>query len=189
MVKTVERGLSSAGRRLFPEGTWRSISGDVARAFGMGEAETASLAGNNIARLITALPFLAGCEDAKRTAVAHLGTFLLSIKETKPYFNATPRDSASLLERFWLIGDFRGGDRRIIERGMSLLALNMITDYQRDIVEDETLGKYNPIAARDFDFKSAIDSLEKTVQGIDCPEMDEIAPMRVFPMSWWVLGG
>jgi hypothetical protein len=188
MDKTLELAKTDVGTRLFPEETWLAISDDVARAFRMTADEEEALGRNKIARLIAALPFLAGCEDAGRTAVAHLGTYLLSARETKHWFNATAQDSASVLERLRLGAGFRGGDARIIERGLSLLALNMISDYKRDIDEDAVLGKYNPLAAGDFDFKETVEKLEWTIVTTHCPEMDAIVSIGEMPLGYWVEG-
>jgi hypothetical protein len=138
-----------------------------------------------IAKLIAAIPFLAGCEDAERTAVAHLGTYLLSTRETKRYFNAQPEDRISVLERLRLGSNFKGGDRRIIDRGLCLLALNMVSDYHRDIEEDAALGKYNPIAAGAWDFESTVESLGMKIASVACDEMDDIAPIGAIPMMYW----
>ena len=171
--------------RLFPAEKWDELSGRVARAFRMTEAEEAWLHEGRIARLIAAIPFLAGCEDSDRTAVAHLGTYLLSIRETKPYFNTRPEDKVSVLERLRLGSNFKGGDARIIERGLCLLGLNMVSDYKRDLEEDSRLGKYNPLAAGDWDYESTMADLMYRIISIDCEEMETLASIEIMPMSYW----
>jgi len=49
--------------RLFPESKWTEISGRVFEAFRMTEEEKARFGGGMIAKLIAAIPFLAGCDD------------------------------------------------------------------------------------------------------------------------------
>jgi hypothetical protein len=171
--------------RLFPESKWTEISGRVFEAFRMTEEEKARFGGSMIAKLIAAIPFLAGCDDAERTAVAHLGTYLLSVKETKCYFSARPKDALSPLERLRLGSNFKGGDRRIIEKGLCLLALNMVADYKRDTEEDAALGKYNPIAAGAWDFESTVADLEYKIISVVCEEMDDLAPIVAVPMVFW----
>jgi len=182
-----EKERTQVRTRLFTDENWAEISSAVAAAFRMNEEEAARLREGRIGRLIAAIPFLAGCDEAERTAVAHLGTYLLSIKETKPYFNAHRGDGASPLERLRLISDFKGGDQRIIGRGMCLLALNMVSDYKRDIEEDERLGKYNPIAAGDWNFEATVEDLEWKIVTVPCEEMDDIAPIGAIPLSFWVI--
>ena len=180
--------VSRVRTRLFTEEKWKEISGNVAAAFRMSHEEELRLREGRIARLIAAIPFLAGCEEAERTAVAHLGTYLLSVRETKPYFVAQPGDNAGPMERLRLIGEFKGGNRQIIEKGMSLLALNMVSDYKRDIEEDARLGKYNPVAAGAWNFESTVEALEWKIVTTPCEEMDEIAPVGAIPLSFWGVG-
>jgi hypothetical protein len=176
---------SAVKTALFPESTWAEVSTSVAEAFRMTPEEKEWLRGGRVAKLIAAIPFLAGCEDAERTAVTHLGTYILSIRETKPYFNARPEDGTSVLERLRLGSNFKGGDKRIIERGLCLIALNMVSDYQRDLEEDARLGKYNPIAAGALDFEATVIDLEYKIISVECEEMEAIAPLVAMPMSYW----
>ena len=182
-VTTLE--TSVVGTRLFSESRWAEISDRLSEAFRMTAEEKEWFCEGRIAKLIAAIPFLAGCEDAERTAVAHLGTYLLSTRETKRYFNAQPEDKASVLERLRLGSNFKGGDARIIEKGLCLLALNMVSDYHRDLDEDARLGKYNPIAAGAWDYKTVVADLEYRIVCVDCQEMDELAPIGAIPMSFW----
>lgn len=185
MHQDVERRISS---KLFTDELWSEIAGDLAAAFRMNPLEAGAFQNNRIARLVAALPFLAGCEDAGRTAVAHLGIYLLSVRDTKHWFSATPEDSTSIMERLRLGASFKGGDKEILHRGMSLLALNMISDYQRDLAEDKALGKYNPLGAGDFDFRETIEQLEWDIAKRPCDEMDEIITAGEMPLSYWVSG-
>jgi len=176
-------GRTSA--RLFSESQWEEISGRVAEAFRMTSDETERLRNKNIAKLIAATPFLAGCQDAARTAVAHLGTYILSLRETKPYFNATEEDNGSVLERLRLISNFKGGDPKIIDRALSLLALNMVTDYRRDAAEDVFLNKYNPVSDGQFEFEALVSDLTRRIEEVSCPEMEQILPIKAGPLGFW----
>jgi len=183
--QNVEERISS---RLFTGELWLEIADDLIAAFRMNALEAKALRENRIARLVAALPFLAGCEDAGRTAVAHLGTYLLSVRDTKRWFCATPEDGSSILERLRLGASFKGGDKDILQRGMSLLALNMISDYKRDLAEDAALGKYNPLGAGDFKFEETVEELEWAIAKRPCDEMDEIINAGEMPLSYWVEG-
>lgn len=182
-VKENERFVKA---ELFPESEWMEIADRVGSAFRMTGDEKRSLSEGRIAKLIAATPFLAGCDEARRTAVAHLGSYILSIRpETKKYADCSKGDGAALLERFRLISNFKGGDSRIIERSLNLLALNMVSDYRRDIEEDDRLGKYNPIAAGLWNFEEMVVDLQYKVACVECPEMDEILPIELSPMGYW----
>lgn len=184
MSQDVTKSLESA-KTLFTESTWATISADVAAAMRMSDAERECFQNKAVAKLIAAIPFLAECEDAERTAVAHLGTYLLSVRETKKYFNAKPEDSESITERLRLGTNFKGGRDEIIERGMRLLALVMVTDYRRDAEEDVFLRKYNPVSAGDFDYDTTVRELEKRIKEVSCPEMDAVLSFQAIPEDLW----
>jgi hypothetical protein len=167
------------------ETAWPEIAESIGKAFNMDAEEQEELRDKRVARLIAAIPFLAGCEQPARTAVAHVGTYLLSIRNTKPFFNADATDDIHILERLRLIMNFRDGDKKIIDKGMSLLALCMIDDYKRDIYIDETLGKYNPIASGAFDYESTRADLVARIEAVDCPQMDEIFDQDMGGESYW----
>ena len=171
--------------QLFTEAKWSEISDAVSKAFRMNAEEREAFAEKRVAKLIAAIPFLAECEDAERTAVAHLGSYLLSVRATKRYFNARPDDSESITERLRLISNFKGGDQRIIERGTNLLALNMVSDYRRDAEEDVFLRKYNPVSEGDFDYESTIGELKKRIEEVPCSEMDEIMSPSFALLDFW----
>jgi len=153
---------------------WERDLLNVAEAFAMDQSERTRFAAKPIARLIAALPYIAGCERPERTAIEHLGVYVLSVRCTRYAFFATPDDDRDILARLEPIMRFRGGRRSIIERGMALLALNMVADYSRDQGVDRVLGKYNPIAAGAWDADEMAGALRRRVAEIDCPEMDEI---------------
>lgn len=183
-ARGVLQGLDH-GTRLFPETKWAEIADRVADAFRMGAEEREWFRNKEVAKLIASIPFLAGCDDAERTAVAHVGTYLLSIKETKPYFNASSGDDGSIFDRLRLIAQFKGGNPAIIDRGMSLLALNMIIDYRRDAAEDVVLGKHNPVSSGSFDSDAIIADLKRRIEGTPCPEMETIFDSTLGPLAWW----
>jgi len=116
------------------------------------------------------------------TAVA--GAF--HIRATRRYFSPTPADSASVFARLRLGMSFDGGDSAIAERGMSLLAAEMVSDYRRDAEEDVFLKKYNPISAGDWDYETVVADLKRKIEAVDCPEMDAIMSVDTAPEVLWL---
>lgn len=134
--------------RDFSEEIWKELAGKIASAYRMGEAEGARLLRNRTARLIAAIPFVAGCDHPERTALAHLSTFVLASSEAcRRVFDHDKSDDADPLARLAPIADFAGGDRTVIDRGMSLLAVIMTNGYEKDLEKDKRSGEYNPILA------------------------------------------
>tara|TARA_B100000614_G_scaffold245063_1_gene249809 strand:+ start:697 stop:1248 length:552 start_codon:yes stop_codon:yes gene_type:complete len=141
------------GVRAFTD-SWPAIADAVGHAFRMSDAERSWLRDKRVARLIAAIPFVAGCRHPERTAVTHLGTYILSGRETASSFHASVDDDSDILDRLRPIMTFRGGDRTLVDAGMAFLALNMLEDYRDDIQIDAALGKYNPVASGAFRFET-----------------------------------
>ena len=165
---------------------WDQIVDMVAGAFRFTKEETERFRSREIPKLIAAIPFLAGCKDPLRTAISHLGTYILSVRlpevaETKP------SDDEYLFRRLETINHFIGGDNEIIQRGMNLIALCMIYDYERDIEEDRQLNKYNPISSGSLDFEEQKCDLIRQIESVPCDAMDIILPWRRTQRRFWLI--
>ena len=163
---------------------WENIAASVADAFRMDKEDSEWLQNKNLAKLIAAIPYLAGCEDPGRTAITHLGAYILSIR-IKTVANCQPTDDADLFRRLEMINNFIGGDQDIIQKGMSLIALNMIADYARDIEEDRLFGKYNPVDSGAINYETEKAGLESIIKSIECREMDEIMSLDASVQGFW----
>ncbi len=170
------------------EGTWSAITDLVAREFGMSERMIQALRSKGIARLIGAIPFLAGCDDPAELAVTNLRHYVMSCGIGKKLYAATVENSTDVFGRL-SPARYQGGDEAIIRRGMSLLALNMLTDYNRDVELDRSLGKYNPIGAGDWSYEEKAEELLASIAAIDCPDMDEIVDVHTIMNSSWSFFG
>lgn len=166
------------------ESTWLGIANQVAREFGMSERKAQALRSKDIARLIGAIPFLAGCDEARSTAVANLRHYVMSCGIGKKLYAATPENSTSIFGRL-KPAQYKGGDAAIIRRGMSLIALNMLADYKRDVELDQSIGKYNPIAAGDWNYEEILAELLANVEAVACPDMDEIVEVHTIMNGYW----
>ena len=136
------------GKTGFDDQLWDELSGKTAKAFRMLPWTAAKLKNNRTARLIAALPFIAGCEHPERTALAHLATFVLASSEScKRVFDHDESDNVTPTARLAPIADFQGGDKTVIEEGMARLAMIMANGYKKDLEKDKKSGEYNPILA------------------------------------------
>ncbi len=168
---------------------WEMLCGDVCAAFQFSDRKKELLGKKNIARLIGALPFLAGCQNQKQTAIAHLSVYILSLSPTTKeiYYHQIWEDDKHVLNRLRPINNFVGGNPLVIKKGMSLLALNMLSDYQRDIDKDFEKQKYNPIGAGRWEFVKMKNQLLETINSIDCPEIDDIMDPGIACQGFWGL--
>ena len=166
------------------ESSWSATTDLVAREFGLGDRKLQALRAKGVARLIGAIPFLAGCDNPSELALANLGHYVTSCGIGKKLYAATAENSTNVFGRL-NPAQYQGGDEAIIRRGMSLVALNMLADYNRDVELDRSLGKYNPIGAGDWNYEEKLEELLANVEAVECPEMDEIIGVHTIMNSAW----
>ncbi len=165
--------------------TVEALLQQVAAAFRFDRDETERFVAKPLARLIASLPFLAGCDHPERTAVEHLGVYVLSCRQTREAFYATPGDDRDVYARLEAGMHFSGGDQAIVDRGMALIALTMVNDYVRDVTVDRVLGKHNPVATGAWDASELIERLTAQVNAVRSPEMDAIFSLEAGTLNWW----
>jgi hypothetical protein len=174
-----------ANTQRFSEETWKEIVAITAASFSMDAARAAKLLGNVTAKLIAAIPFIAGCREPMRTALAHLATFIVSgSAAAEKVFDHKPEDNYDVLARLATIAHFEGGDPAIINRGMKQLAAMMIEGYRKDIASDKARGLYNPVADGKWNAEEKLASLTSSIASVPSPEMEAIS---VSPLAgvWW----
>lgn len=174
--------VSRASR--WTESTWLEISDHVAQTFRLSEEETVQFRASHIAKLLGAIPYLAGCDNPMRCAVSNLAVYMMSVGSAKEAFNATAGDDQDVFARLKL-ARYDGGDQAIIDRGMALIALNMIADYKRDVIFDVANEKHNPVASGAWDYAEVAGALIGQIEAVDCPEMDDIADVHTIVDKNW----
>jgi hypothetical protein len=174
------------GNTLFSEEIWQEIASIIASSFAMSKARADKLRTSATAKLIAAIPFLAGCREPERTALAHLATYIVASDEAaQAVFDHKPGDDYDVFARLAPIAGFEGGDPAIINRGMKLLAINLIAGYRRDLETDRSSGHYNPIRAGTWNADDKLLSLTSSIASIPCEEMDQIMTSERATNSWW----
>jgi hypothetical protein len=170
------------------DATWRRIVESTGKAFRLTAEETKALEDKALAKLLAATPFLSGCVDAYRTAVASVGTYVLSLY-VGDAAACKRSDASDVMRRIALLDNYIGGNRAIQRRALSLVALTMLWDYHNDADDDAAGGKYNPIVAGDIDFHAEVATLEQYVRENPCPEMDKIFSLEASTEGYWALDG
>jgi len=146
------------------EEQWSNLSGRAGVILNYGIKEKERLKNSKLARLITATPFLAGCEKAEETAFSHLILYLVSMDESARtlYFHK-PIDDRDVHTRLFPVSNFLGGDAVIIQCCLDLIALTMLANYRKDAEEDKSLGKYNPLNAGKWDYTAESERLVRQI--------------------------
>jgi len=115
-----------------------------------------------VARLMAAIPYLADSEDPDRFALSNLLTFCAATK-VRSLFNHRPDDDGDVLRRLATVHVGNHADPRVVDYGMTLLALISLNDHEKDAAADKTAGKYNPINAGKWDAAGLRKGLKTTL--------------------------
>lgn len=157
---------------------WPSICANTAITFRLTFDEQECLFRNKVARLIAMIPYIAKCDEAERTALAHIAVYITACRGGQKAFDHEPTDNADILERLRAISSFKGGNPQTIGRGLNLLALAMLCGYERDKERDIVSGKYNPLNEGIWDFETMKQTLiDKIGQSPDAG-IDAIFPIE-----------
>jgi hypothetical protein len=162
---------------MFDEHTWATISRIVAERLRYSIGELEELRENHTAKLITAIPYIAGCSNADRIAAQHLTTYLLA-QSAEAVFDHRETDDRDLFARLERISHFPDGSKELIHRGMSLLSLIMLAGYERDVQTDRSRSVYNPIGSGSWNAEEIKARQVRRVRSIPSPEMDHIVDLE-----------
>jgi len=169
---------------MFDTSIWETITGHVAEAMRLSVGELDELRRRSTAKLIAAIPYIAGCSDPDRVAAQHLTTYLLA-ERAEAIFDHRRDDDRDLFARLERISHFPGGSQKLIRRGMNLLALIMLNGYITSTETDRHKSVYNPVLSGEWKPDAIQARLVKEIRGVDSPEMDTVIDVeRALRGSW-----
>ena len=133
---------------------WDYFVSEIQTIYRLTDEETDKFSNSTTAKIIAAIPFVAGCYRPEVTAIAHLSLYMNELIGFQKYCACTPIDSIDVFERLEPISHFRGGNKKIIEYGMYTLAYIMIEGYHKSMRRDAENGIYNPFVSGDWNYKT-----------------------------------
>lgn len=133
---------------------WDYFVSEIQKIYRLSDEETVKFSNNTTAKIIAAIPFVAGCYRPEVTAIAHLSLYMNELKGFQKYCACTMLDDNDLFERLEPISHFRGGDQKIIQCGMNTLAYIMVEGYHLSAKTDLEEGIYNPFNTGNWNYKS-----------------------------------
>lgn len=153
---------------------WNYLVEEAQSVFNLTESETERLYESKTARIIAAIPFAAGCEEAERTAILHLCAYMAEIRGFQKFCSHLPSDDESLYKRLEMISHFQGGDKNIIEHGMDMLAFIMLKGYKASQKTDAENRTYNPLNSGSWDYEASEKLLEAKIKNLHNVILDGI---------------
>ncbi len=146
----------------------------VIDTFRFTDEEREDFVGNEVAQLVAAIPYVAGCEDAKRTALAHLAVYFTELRGGAKIGDHNIDDNTSVYTRLRLLSSFKGGDEKIIHHGMTILALVMLEHYNASSLDDKENGVYNPLNDAHWEYEVLKTNLLNDIRENPCDALDEL---------------
>lgn len=165
---------------------WDKISSRVRAVLNYGIAKTEWLQKSRMARLVASVPFLAGCDKAEETSFTNLTIYLMSMDESvRDIYFHKPVDDSDIYRRLFPISHFVGGDRGVIQCCLDLMALSMVSNYEKDAEKDSTLGKYNPVAEGKWNYQEISEKLKVQINNTITPEISAVFSMDDAMKGLW----
>lgn len=164
---------------------WNYMISELSKVFKLSESEKTKLYDNPTAKIIAAIPFVAKCINPERIAISHLGIFLMEINGFQKYCAHLPTDDYDIFVRLERISHFQGGDKKIIDHGIALLAYIMLEGYKKSKVYDYKNNIYNPLNSYKWNYSLIKNKLIKKLSLNPCPALDSLFYTGPAAPSWW----
>lgn len=189
---TVPSGTSPSGpsgidfsKADFNDALWRELLSQCAEVIG---PEAHRYSSQLSAKVIAAIPYLAGSEDPDRFAIANLMTMHAATK-LPSIFGHRPDDNEHPYRR---LGSLRVGDHadpRVVACGLKILTLISLGDHVHDGEHDRQLRKYNPVNEGIWDAATLARQLTAELEAM--PDIrarfDAVVAPHQTEFRWWIL--
>lgn len=153
---------------------WNYLVNEMINVFSLSQQETEKFLNSTTAKIIATIPFVANCIEPERTAIAHLTLYLAEIKGFQKYCAHLPSDDKDIFNRLAFISTFEGGNPKIIEHGMNILALIMLEGYKKSSEHDKLNNIYNPIVSKKWDYQSIKNRIINKLAETQVPILDNL---------------
>lgn len=171
------------------EKTWESFSKQLTKVFKLTKKEKQRLSKNTAAHFLYRLPFIAGCINPERTALANLILYITEafLFNKTPHLlsvtNHTPEDDSNIFSRLNHLMHYYGGNSKA--HGTALLALIMLCGYDKSRNKDSLKGVYNPLNSGAWNFTEKKEELLSIINDNFCTEVDRELSVEKAMLDRW----
>jgi len=188
MFKIVKNNLLLINNKYFQENimefnnqVFRQLVNELKLSMKLTDEEVSKWEQSITAKIIAAIPYAAGCDNPERYALANLSTLIIAGKNRSIY---DMKKGESIRDRLDPIMNFKGGDPKVIEKGMKLLELISLEDHEKD--KDEDVSKYNPVKENDINYEIERKKLISEINSLPGKELDAIAKPDELRGAFWL---
>jgi len=170
-------------------GIWKEMHKDLMKAMPEYGEYGDFIKESRLCRLIGLLPFLGRTGNPYRDGFSNLTVYILgTFSPVRNIYSHYPQDDRDVMSRLAPLCGFSGGDRRILARGMHIVALVLLMEYRRHQDEDLRENRYNPLNAGTWDYEAIVSTLKQCVVENGCSVMDSVFPLEYLPFTRWKEG-
>lgn len=98
--------------------------------------------------------------------------YVAELQGFQKYYAHLPSDDKEVFNRLARISTFDGGNQKIINHGMNILALIMIEGYKKSMEKDKSNNIYNPFVSGKWNYKNIKNKLIWEINKIKVPNLD-----------------
>ena len=174
------------------EKTWESFCKELTKVFKLTKKEEQRLSKNTAAHFLYRLPFITGCINPERTALANLILYITEafLFNKTPHLlsvtNHTPEDDSNIFSRLSPLMNYNGGNSKALAHGTALLALIMLCGYDKSRNKDSLKGVYNPLNSGAWNFAEKKEELLSIINDNFCTEVDkELSVEKAMNIGWF----
>lgn len=167
----------------FTEELWQQVLSNLALVLG---TDAKKYEKNPAAKLFAAIPYLADSEDPDRFALSNLLTFHAATK-AREVFNHRPSDDVDPYRRLACFHVGNQADPKVVDYGLTLLALISLSDHEHDRDGDKKVGKYNPLNEGKWDATKVRTDLQAELDKNPAlkASFGEVVDFGVAAQGWW----
>jgi len=162
---------------------YRVVVEKVSKLLKLNLIQSTELLNIPVAKLVGLSPFICGCSDPWRYAVANVVLFWIGGHEE--VFKALPDDYDDyehLDKRFWLLVNFPDGDKEKELHIRKLLALTSLCDMEHDVDIDEGFNPYKETISKVEGFKERVMT---EVLSNDHVDIEKVYPIEEALRGFW----
>lgn len=171
----------------FTEEQWQELQTYVIKSTSLNNQEQELLSQSLVAKILGAIPYLAGCDNPDQLAVLEVSLYIVAMRNKELFSH---REKQTIRERIntGFLSPLREGDPNIVDFGLTLLELISLNDHKSDLTSDLLNEHSNPLTDGNILYFPSKQILIKKLESFDSKiyqSFQNLIPGDVTAASWW----
>lgn len=170
----------------FEDNQWSALQEDIIVSTRLECSELEILKKSPVARILAAIPYLAGCKNPDQIAVLEVSLYIAAMRNEKLFSH---RANQTIKERIYsgFLQPLQTGDPDVVEFGFTLLELISLNDHYHDLPSDILTGHANPLKERVILYFPVQEVLQKKLESFDpliYQSFKKLLPEDIVALDW-----